>query len=225
MHNISKTKRLTLSAMMLAISTVIAFICAQIPFLHLPFGGGFTVGSMLPIVLIAYMYGTRWGLFASFTYSVIQVLLDLMLGVSGSTVMALFMPNSEDFMGYMAAVWIVLLDYLVAYTVLGLGGLFRNRFSKGTALCLGSIAALSLRYVSHILSGFIFYNAWAEWFFSQEGFKLGAWVLERISGAALSWLYSIVYNGLYMIPEIILTAAVALVIARIPQIKKEEVLS
>ncbi len=223
MHNISKTKRLTLSAMMLAISTVIAFICAQIPFLHLPFGGAFTVGSMLPIVIIAYMYGTRWGLFASFTYSVLQILLDLMAGTGGSTVMALFMPNDENFMGFFAAVCIVLLDYLVAYTVLGLGGLFRNRFSKGTALCLGSIVALSLRYLAHILSGYIFYHSYAEWFFSQENFKIGAWILEHISGAALSWLYSIVYNGLYMLPEIILTAAVALVIARIPQIKKEEV--
>ena len=128
-------------------------------------------------------------------------------------------------MGFAAAVWIVLLDYLVAYTVLGLGGLFRNRFSKGTALCLGSIVALSLRYVAHILSGFIFYYSYAEWFFSQEGFKLGAWVLEHISGTSLSLLYSVVYNGLYMIPEIVLTAVVALIIARIPQIKKEEVVS
>ncbi|MBQ2734722.1 MAG: energy-coupled thiamine transporter ThiT, partial [Clostridia bacterium] len=99
-----KTKRLTVSAMMIAISTVLAVICGLIPFLNLPFGGGFTIASMLPIVIISYMYGIKWGLFSSAVYAVIQILMDLMLGVGGSTIMALFLPNSEDFMGYAAAV-------------------------------------------------------------------------------------------------------------------------
>jgi thiamine transporter ThiT len=39
-----------------------------------------------------------------------------------------------------------------------------------------------------------------------------------MSPAALGWIYSIVYNGMYMIPEMILTAAAALLIAKIPQV-------
>ena len=63
--NQQKVRRLTVSGMMLALSTVLAIICAYIPFLNLPFGGGFTVASMLPIVIVAYMYGTKWGLFTA----------------------------------------------------------------------------------------------------------------------------------------------------------------
>lgn len=220
MH-IEKTRRLTLSAMMIAIATVLAVICGLIPFLNLPFGGGFTIASMLPIVVISYMYGIRWGLFSSLVYSVIQILMDLMLGVGGSTIMALFMPNSESYMGYMAAVWILLLDYLIAYTVLGLGGIFRNRIkSKTLSLCLGVVVALSLRYLAHIVSGCIFYGTWAERFFSQDGFALGQKILETISGSTLVLVYSIVYNGLFMIPEIVITAIAAVIVSRIPYIRK-----
>ncbi len=221
MPSIEKTKRLTMSAMMIAIATVLAFVCGLIPFLHLPFGGGFTVASMLPIVIISYMYGIRWGLFSSFVYSVVQILMDLMLGIGGSVILPLFLPQSEDFMGYTAGIFILLLDYFVAYTVLGLGGIFRNRIrSKTLALCVGVVVALSLRYLAHIVSGYIFYGAWAEWFFSQEGFALGEMILDALSGQLLALVYSIVYNGLYMIPEIVVTTIAATVVSRIPQIRK-----
>ncbi|MBQ8415725.1 MAG: energy-coupled thiamine transporter ThiT [Clostridia bacterium] len=223
MKQTQKTVRLTTSAMMLAIATVLAVICGLMPFLNLPFGGGFTIASMLPIVVISYMYGLRWGLFSSAVYSAVQIVMSLMTGPSG-TIMALFMPNSDDFMGYAAAIWILILDYVVAYTVLGLGGIFRNRIQNKTlALTLGSVVALSLRYLVHIISGYIFYGAWAEWFFSQDGFGLGEMMLNTFSGEALSWVYSIVYNGLYMIPEIVITALAAILVSRIPQIKKETV--
>ena len=102
-----QTKRLTVSAVMLALSTVLALVCALIPFLHLPMGGGFTVASMLPIVIVSYMYGVKWGLFSAFTYAIIQIIMDLCMGISGSTIMALFMPNSDDYMGIVAAVAIL----------------------------------------------------------------------------------------------------------------------
>lgn len=222
MHT-KKVKRLTVSAMMIALATVLALVCAMIPFLNLPFGGSFTVASMLPIVIISYMYGIRWGLLSSLVYAVIQVLLDLMLGVGGSTVMALFMPSSDGFMGYGTAIWILLLDYLIAYTVLGLGGIFRNRIkSKALALCLGTVFALSLRYLVHIASGYAFYGSWAEWFFGQENFTLGHQILNSVDGKMLALIYSVVYNGLYMIPEIVITAIAATVVARLPQIRKIE---
>lgn len=222
MYNTEKTKRLTVSAMMLAMSTVLSVVCALIPFLNLPFGGSFTIASMLPIVVLSYMYGIRWGLFSSAVYAVIQILMDLMLGAKGSVIMALFMPQSDGFMGYFAGVWILLLDYLVAYTVLGLGGIFRNRIkNKSISLCVGAVVALSLRYLTHIISGYIFYGAWAEWFFSQEGFALGEIMLNTFSGQALALIYSIVYNGLYMIPEIVITAAAAVIVSRIPLINKQ----
>lgn len=214
------TQRLTTSAVMLALAAILAMVCALIPFLNLPFGGGFTVASMLPIVIVAYMYGVKWGLFTSAVYSVIQIVMDLYLG-KGSTIIALFMPNGDEFMGYGAAVAILIIDYLVAYSVLGFGGIFRKRIKNKTlALSLGVVVALSLRYVAHIISGFIFYGAWADWFFSQDNFySIGGWILNSFSGQALAFVYSVFYNGLYMIPEIIITVVAAMAVSKIPVIK------
>ena len=218
-----KTERLTTSAVMLALATALAMVCAVIPFLNLPFGGGYTVASMLPLVIVSYMYGMRWGFFTAFAYSVIQIVMDLYLA-KGSTIMALFTPNSDDFMGYGVAVAILVIDYFVAYTLLGFGGLFRNVIkSKALALTLGAVVALGLRYVAHVASGFIFYGAWAEWFFTQENFySIGGWILDTFSGRWLSLIYSIFYNGLYMIPEIVITAVAAAGVSAIPNIKKRE---
>ncbi len=208
---------------MLALAMVLAMACALVPFLNLPFGGGFTIASMLPIVLISYMYGMKWGFFSAAIYSVIQIVMDLYLG-KGSTIIALFMPNSDDFMGIGAAIAILVIDYFVAYTILGFGGAFRRIIkSKTLAIALGAALALSLRYLAHIVSGYIFYGAWAEWFFSQENFyAIGGWVLEHFNGKGLALIYSIFYNGLYMIPEIIITTVAALVVSRLPVIKKED---
>ena len=212
-------KKLTTSAVLIALSTVLAIVCGYIPFLNLPFGGGFTIASMLPIIVIAYMFGIRWGFFCSFLHSVIQLALGAFVG--SGYVLALFSVNSDDFMGYRAAVFIVLLDYLLAYTVLGIGGIFRNSLSKTPALILGSVVALSARYLVHIVSGYIFFGTYAEWFFSQEGFyAIGNVILSNFSGAALGIIYSVFYNGLYMIPEIVITAVAALAVSRIPAITK-----
>lgn len=218
-----KTERITTSAVMLALAMALAMVCAVIPFLNLPFGGGYTIASMLPIVVISYMYGMKWGFFCAGAYSFVQILMDLYLG-KGSTIMALFTPNSEEFMGYGVAIAILFIDYLLAYTLLGFGGVFRGKVKNKTlALVLGTLLALSLRYVAHICSGFIFYGAWAEWFFSQEGFySIGGFILNTFSGKWLSLIYSIFYNGLYMIPEIIITTVAAIGVSKLPNIKKEE---
>ncbi len=219
MNTTQKTQRLTLSAVMLALATVLSVVCEFIPFLNLPFGGGFTVASMLPIVLVSYMYGLKWGFFTSFAYSCIQIIISIIMG---STVLALFTPSSDDYMGVAVAFAIILLDYFFAYTVLGIGGIFHNLIKNKTlAIVLGVILALFLRYICHIISGYIFYGAWAEWFFSQDGFyAIGEKVLAKFSGKGLSLLYSVFYNGLYMIPEIIITAIAGSLVSVIPQIKK-----
>ena len=214
------TQRLTTSAVMIALAAILAMVCALIPFLNLPFGGGFTIASMLPIIIVSYMYGIKWGMFTSAAYSVIQIVMDLYLG-KGSTIIALFMPNSDEFMGYGAAIAILIIDYVIAYSVLGLGGIFRKKIKNKTlALSLGVLFALSLRYITHIISGFIFYGAWAEWFFSQENFySIGGWILDSFSGKFLALIYSAFYNGLYMVPEIIITVVASLAVSRLPVIK------
>lgn len=211
-RSFSSTRRLTESALMIAIAAVIELISKLIG-LELPFGGTITIASMFPIILISYRHGVRWGLLTGFVYSLVQMILGV------KTVSAMFLPG-DDQMILWQAICVCLLDYVLAYTVLGFGGIFRNVIKKpALGLVLGTVLALLLRYLVHIVSGAIFYGAWAEWFFSQEGFySIGAKILERFSGASLSIVYSIFYNGLYMIPEIVITTVVAAVLGNVPQI-------
>ena len=92
----------------------------------------------------------------------------------------------------------------------------------GLGLMLGSIIALSVRYLAHIFSGYILFSGWAVWFFTQDGFPAwGAALTQALSPEALGWVYSVIYNGFFMIPEIILTAIAALAVARIPGIARK----
>ena len=213
----TKTKRITESAMLLAMAIVLEIISKTfIP--EQVFGGQITLVSMLPVVLIAYRHGVKWGFVASFTYA----LLEMALGAKN--VSAAFLPGFfGDGTMIVNAIIMCLLDYIVAYTVLALSGIFRNRIQKpGISLMVGSIAALGTRYLVHILSGYVLFSSWAVWYFTQDGFPAwGAKLVESLSPNALSWIYSIVYNGMYMIPEIVFTAVVSLIIAKIPNVVKK----
>lgn len=213
----TKTKRLTESAMLLAVAIVLELVSKMvIP--EMPFGGQITLVSMLPVVLISYRHGVKWGLVSGLTYA----LLEMALGAK--TVAAAFQPGyfGDDVM-LLNAFIMCALDYLVAFTVLGLGGIFRHRIEKpGTALLAGAAVALSARYLAHIASGYILFSGWAEWFFTQEGFPAwGATLVANLSSDALGLMYSVVYNGIYMIPEIILTMLASVLLARVPGIVKK----
>ena len=75
------------------------------------------------------------------------------------------------------------------------------------------------RFLCHVVSGYILFSGWAEWFFTQEGFPAwGANLVASMGPQMLGLTYSIVYNGMYMLPEILITAVVSLLLARIPGI-------
>ena len=214
----NKTKRLTESAMLLSVAIVLELVSKMI-IPEMPFGGQVTMVSMLPVVLISYRHGVRWGLTAGFCYALIE------MAIGTKTVAAAFQP------GYFGdgalignAILMCLFDYILAYTLLGLGGCFRGVIkNQGIALMCGSLVALGGRYLAHIFSGYILFAGWAEWFFTQEGFPgWGAGLVQNLSAAALGWVYSIVYNGMYMIPEMLLTAAAALVLGRMPVITRKQ---
>ena len=209
-----KTKRLTESAMLLALAIVLELVSkAFIP--EMPFGGQVTLVSMLPVVLISYRHGVKWGLVSGVCYAMIEMVLG------AKNVAAAFQPGYfGDGTMIVNALLMCLLDYLVAFTVLGLGGCFRDKIKNpGVSLMCGSLVALGARYLSHIVSGYILFSGWAEWFFTQDGFPAwGASLVESLSPTVLGWVYSIVYNGFYMIPEIILTAIAAVLIARVKAI-------
>ena len=200
--------------MLLAVAVVLEFVSKMfIP--EMPFGGQVTLVSMLPVVLISYRHGVKWGLVTGGAYA----LLEMALGAK--TVAAAFQPGYfGDGVLLVNALIMCALDYLVAFTVLGLGGTFRNKFQSGAAgLVCGVLLALGLRYLTHIASGYILFSGWAEWFFTQEGFPAwGAALVAQLSPQMLGLTYSAVYNGMYMLPEILLTAAAAVLLTRIPKV-------
>jgi thiamine transporter len=210
----TKPRRLTESAMLLAMAIVLELV-AKLFIPEMPFGGQVTIVSMLPVVLISYRHGMKWGFVASFAYA----LLEMALGAK--TVSAAFLPGYfGDGTMILNALLMCLLDYVLAFTVLGLGGIFRDRMeNRGAALACGSLVALASRYVCHIASGYILFGGYAEWYFTQEGFPAwGSGLVQSLSPAALGIVYSVVYNGMFMIPEIVCTFIVALILGRVPKI-------
>ena len=217
--NNPKTKKLVTSAVLIAMGTAISLVCEFIPFLNLPFGGTITVASLLPIVIIGYMYGRAWGFGAAFVYSLLQI------AVGMKTVSALFTPTSDSFMGIGVAFGVIALDYIAAFTSVGLSSLFRNIKRPALAVAVGSVVGLLACYFFHFVSGALFYGAWAEWFFTDTvagDFAISKAILENFSGGALAAIYSAVYNGCYMIPEIVITAVVGAIVANVPMIKKNK---
>ena len=63
--------RLTESAIMIAAATILSMF----KLVELPYGGSITLASMLPIVIIAYRYGTAWGILCGLVHGAIQLLL------------------------------------------------------------------------------------------------------------------------------------------------------
>ena len=135
-----RTQMLCVSAMMIALATILSLISKFIPALEMPFGGSITLCSMVPIVYISYRYGVKWGLFSGFVYSVFKILtgMSALKGLSaGSLVASLF------------------LDYFIAFTVLGLGGMFRKTIpNKTLGFTLGVVITGLLRFTCHVISGF-----------------------------------------------------------------------
>ncbi len=181
---------LVLGGIMVALGTVLSFIK---PF-DLPYGGSITLCSMLPIMFYGYRCGPKWGLAAGFVFSVLQLLfgLDDLKGIS-----ALMVVGS------------ILLDYLLAFTVLGLAGMFRGKIrNNAAAFTLGCLVTGLLRYVCSFLSGWLLWAQFMTVTDMQDFIANFVPGLAGASGTGLAIFYSLVYNGSYMIPEIVLTCVV-----------------
>jgi len=214
MNTQTKTRRLVESGLMIALATILSML----KLLHLPWGGSVTLCSMLPMILLSYRYGVRWGAFSSLVYSVLQALLGAIDGTF--TMVALGAESGSYSSGlfvipyWAAVVGIVLLDYIVAFTALSLGGLFRQGKNKPLSLLEGIVVAGLARYCAHILSGFIFFATYSSWFFGEVG-AFGEMMLSTFSGNLLFFLYSTIYNGCFMLPEILITGVCGYLLARV----------
>lgn len=177
--NISTAQKLTESALMVALAVVLnEFAKIEPAFLQ---GGGVTIFSQVPIILISYRHGVRQGLLTSFVFS----LFEMMLGFA----------NFGYVKGISSYLILIFFDYILAYGVLGLGGIFRDkiRSKQNAELVVGGIMVSLLRYACHIVSGA---TIWGEYCPEDTAVLV----------------YSIGYNGSYMIPETVITIVGLLVV-------------
>lgn len=172
MKHSEKLKKLVVCALMIAVANVLSFIK-----IDMPMGGGLTICSMVPIIFTAVMYGPSWGITTAFIYSVFQLLFGL--------------DNVAYADSVGIAVLIVLFDYIVAYTVIGLAGFFKDTKRSPVKVAIASASVLVLRFVCHFITGWFVWDA--------------LWPNEFGLSSAV---YSLCYNGIYMLPEIVISSAV-----------------
>lgn len=158
----------------------------------LPWGGSITLLSMLPICVYSIKRGVKPGMMVSFLFALIQFGQGIMDG--------LFSWGLTPVM----LIGCILLDYLLPFSVLGLAGMFRKKNFPGWIV--GITVSILLRFVMHFLSGVIIWKSMgALWEgFSTENFAL----------------YSLLYNGCYMLPELVFTLIGAVILLKTPVIKK-----
>ena len=162
------------SAILLALAIVLNLLSKTL-FANLPQGGSISL-AMFPLLLCAHRWGWGNGLLVGFCYGLLDMLLDG---------------------GYAWGWQSILLDYLVAYTALGLGGFFRRR-AWGIFPCV-AIGCLG-RFAVHYLSGVTLYRILEP---------TGIEGLEGLGVFTNPHVYSIVYNGVYMLPNMVIAMVIA----------------
>ena len=177
----NKTFKLVFSALMVALSVVLSMF--KIEFLY---GGSITIFSMVPLVLVAQMYGVPWGLLTGVVYGIIQMVMGL--------------KNFGYVTGLESYAMVAVFDYIVAFGVIGFAGITRKIKNRAVAASLGAVIACILRFFCHFFSGITVWKA-LEWNDAP------AFISERMLQPDLvPYTYSLMYNGGYMFPELILTA-------------------
>ena len=122
-------RRLVECAVLIAIGTVLSLFEFSGPW---ALGGGITVCSMLPLVLICHRHGTKWGISSALVYGVLQMFLG--------------MKNVMYGRNFWEVLAIILLDYVVAFGVIGLAGIFDKCIkNRPVSIAVGSVFATLLR--------------------------------------------------------------------------------
>lgn len=151
------TRELTFCAISMALALVTSFI----KFGSLPFGGSITMFSMFFICFVGFLYGPSVGIMTGVAYGILQLII-------------------EPYIYHPAQ---VLLDYPLAFGMLGLSGFFAGRKH---GLSIGYIVGVIGRYICHVISGYIFFGSYAP-----EGMN--------------AMVYTLGYNATYIVPEMVLT--------------------
>jgi thiamine transporter len=158
----ASTRMLTEAGLMIAAAQILSYV----KIFEAPYGGSITAGSMIPIIVFSLRWGVKSGLLAGAVYGVLQFIL-------GGAIYSYHIVS-------------ILFDYVVAFGLLGLAGLFRNSI-KG--VFMGTFLGVFGRFICHVISGVVVWASYAP----PEMNPL---------------IYSIVYNGAYLLPELIITLVI-----------------
>ncbi|MDR0890024.1 MAG: energy-coupled thiamine transporter ThiT [Oscillospiraceae bacterium] len=155
-------------ALMLALAQALSYLKLY----QLPSGGSLTL-AMFPLLFFAVRWGLGRGLFVGFTFGLLQLLFD----------------------GAYAWGWqSMLLDYLFAFTPLGLAGLFKG---KDWGIFPGTLIGCAGRFLVHFISGVTIYRI------------IEPTNIPGIGTYGNAYIYSLLYNGAYMLPNMLLALAIA----------------
>ncbi len=144
----------------------------------LPQGGSVTLAAMVPILLLSFRRGWK-------------------VGIVAGTIFGLVVLVEEPFVVHPAQ---LVLDYPLAYAVLGLAGFFRRYPLVGVAV------GISLRFISHFVSGVIFFSS-----FNPGTISLGIVALQNIDAVT----YSALYNASYLVPEFVISGILIVMLVRL----------
>lgn len=168
----NRTFQLVLSAVMVALATVLSVI----PVMQLPFGGSVTLFSQVPIIAVSWILGVPWGLASGLAYGILQILVG---GIG----------NFSYVQGMLAYIILVFADYLIPFTCLGFGGMFKRVIKNPyAAATVGTLLVCFVRWFSHFISGATIWTEYAP---------------DTAIKAVLA--YSASYNASYMVPETVIT--------------------
>ena len=173
----TRVRMLTEGAVMIAVAEVLSFL----PLYKMPWGGSVDL-AMLPIILFCVRWGLGPGLVASFAHALLQTLFEGGIAIGWQSIIG---------------------DFLLAYTVLGVAGLFwkcRGGFYWGT------LVGCAARFLVHYVVGA---TIWAEYmpetFFSMT--------------MTTPWIYSALYNAAYMLPDMVVILVIGLILMKTPAAK------
>lgn len=152
---------------MIALSQILSYA----KFLEMPQGGSVTVASMVPVIFYSLLWGPKYGILACTVYGFFQFILG----------------------GVMLHPMSIIIDYILAFGLLGVAGFFNKSFKIAM---LGTTFAILLRYLMHFISGVTLFYMYAP-----EGQP--------------AWLHSLLYNSFMLVELAISLPVVAFLYKRV----------
>ncbi|MCH5165354.1 MAG: energy-coupled thiamine transporter ThiT [Clostridiales bacterium] len=174
------TRTITFAAICVALS----FALSYVRIFKMPMGGSITFASMLPLMLFAFMFGSRKGVFVGLIYGILQAVQDPMI------------IHPAQFA----------LDYAVAFAAIGLTGCIRDlglyKNNMRAQFALGAAIACLFRFISHYFAGVFAFGVWS-------GYYAGVYNMPALAN---EYFYSFVYQCMYLIPELLIVLVVSVLV-------------